>query len=64
MHPDDVAAACDDNTIGVVGILGSTIDGAYEDIAGMAKALDKLDLEQGVNVPMHVDAASGGLSRR
>jgi glutamate decarboxylase len=39
MHPDDVAAACDENTIGVVGILGSTFDGAYEDIAGMAKAL-------------------------
>ena len=61
MHPDDVAAACDENTIGVVGILGSTFDGAYEDIAGMSKALDKLDLEQGIDVPIHVDAASGGL---
>ena len=61
MHPDDVAAACDENTIGVVGILGSTFDGAYEDIAGMAKALDKLEMETGLYVPIHVDAASGGL---
>jgi glutamate decarboxylase len=61
MHPDDVAAACDENTIGVVGILGSTFDGAYEDIAGMAKALDKLEHETGLSVPIHVDAASGGL---
>ena len=61
MHPEDVAAACDENTIGVVGILGSTFDGAYEDIAGMAKALDKLEMEKGIYVPIHVDAASGGL---
>ena len=61
MHPDDVAAACDENTIGVVGILGSTFDGAYEDIAGMAKALDGLQRDTGLDVPIHVDAASGGL---
>lgn len=61
LHPEDVAAACDENTIGVVGILGSTFDGAYEDIAGMAKALDKLEIETGTYVPIHVDAASGGL---
>ena len=61
MHPEDVAAACDENTIGVVGILGSTFDGAYEDIAGMAKELDKLEMEKGIYVPIHVDAASGGL---
>ncbi|UJA19780.1 glutamate decarboxylase [Thermoleophilia bacterium SCSIO 60948] len=61
MHPDDVAAACDENTIGVVAILGSTFDGAYEDIAGMSQALDKLETETGLYVPIHVDAASGGL---
>ncbi len=61
LHPDDVAAACDEDVIGVVGILGSTFDGAYEDIAGMARALDRLQVETGLDVPIHVDAASGGL---
>ena len=28
-----VAAACDENTIGVVAVLGSTFDGSYEPVA-------------------------------
>ena len=51
---------CDENTIGVVGILGSTFDGCYEPIADMCTALDKLQADTGVDVPVHVDAASGG----
>ena len=54
------AALCDDNTIGVVGILGSTFDGAYEPIAEIAAALDGLQQRTGLDVPIHVDAASGG----
>lgn len=61
MHPDDVAAACDENTIGVVAILGTTFDGAYDDIAGIDKALDDLQRRESLDVPIHVDAASGGL---
>jgi glutamate decarboxylase len=51
---------CDDHTIGVVGILGSTFDGSYEPIADMAAALDRLHADGGPDIPMHVDAASGG----
>ena len=54
------AALCDENTIGVVAILGSTLDGAYEPVAEIAAALDRLQVQTGVNVPIHVDAASGG----
>jgi glutamate decarboxylase len=54
------AALCDENTIGVVGILGSTFDGAYEPIAEIAAALDGLQQRTGLDVPIHVDAASGG----
>jgi glutamate decarboxylase len=54
------AARCDENTIGVVAILGSTYDGAYEPVAGIAAALDHLARDTGVDVPIHVDAASGG----
>jgi glutamate decarboxylase len=51
---------CDENTIGVVAILGSTFDGSYEPVAEIAAALDALQSERGLDVPMHVDAASGG----
>ncbi|HEY4098686.1 MAG TPA: glutamate decarboxylase, partial [Baekduia sp.] len=57
---EGAVAHCDENTIGVVAILGSTFDGSYEPVAGIAAALDRLQADQGVDVPMHVDAASGG----
>jgi glutamate decarboxylase len=51
---------CDENTIGVVAILGSTQDGSYEPVAEIAAALDRLEASTGLSVPIHVDAASGG----
>jgi glutamate decarboxylase len=51
---------CDENTIGVVAILGSTQDGSYEPVADIAAALDGLAAAGGPDVPVHVDAASGG----
>lgn len=54
------AAACDENTIGVVAVLGSTFDGSYEPVAEIAAALDALSAATGLDVPLHVDAASGG----
>ncbi|MGC9960757.1 MAG: glutamate decarboxylase [Acidimicrobiales bacterium] len=56
------AAVCDANTIGVVAILGSTYDGAYEPVAEISKALDKLAARRGgPDVPIHVDGASGAM---
>jgi glutamate decarboxylase len=57
---DRAVAHCDENTIGVVAILGSTFDGSYEPVAEIAAALDQLEAERGLHVPLHVDAASGG----
>jgi glutamate decarboxylase len=54
------AAHCDENTIGVVAILGSTFDGSYEPVADIQAALDQLAADKGIDVPIHVDAASGG----
>jgi glutamate decarboxylase len=51
---------CDENTIGVVAVLGSTFDGSYEPIADICKALDTLQSESGFDIPVHVDGASGG----
>jgi glutamate decarboxylase len=57
---DAAAALCDENTIGVVAILGSTMDGSYEPVSEIAAALDHLQADKGLDVPVHVDAASGG----
>jgi glutamate decarboxylase len=54
------AALCDDNTIGVVAVMGSTMDGSYEPVAEIAATLDGLERQTGLNIPVHVDAASGG----
>jgi glutamate decarboxylase len=56
----EAAALCDENTIGVAAILGSTFDGSYEPVAEIAAALDSLQRDSGIDVPIHVDAASGG----
>ena len=56
----EAVARCDENTIGVVGVLGSTFDGSYEPIAEIAAALDDLQARTGLDVPLHVDGASGG----
>jgi glutamate decarboxylase len=56
----EAAARCDENTIGVVAIMGSTMDGSYEPVLEISQALDRLQDERGHDVPVHVDAASGG----
>jgi glutamate decarboxylase len=60
LEPEEAVALCDENTIGVVAILGSTFDGSYEPVKEIADALDKLEEDKGLYVPVHVDAASGG----
>src|SRR5947209_3510330 len=50
----------DENTIGVVAVLGSTMDGSYEPVQEICGALDAYQADTGVSVPVHVDAASGG----
>src|ERR1700749_4138798 len=50
----------DENTIMVVPTLGVTYTGAYEPVEEMARALDQLQADTGLDVPIHVDAASGG----
>jgi len=54
------AGQCDENTIGVVAIMGSTMDGSYEPVLEINHALDELQADRGLDVPIHVDGASGG----
>ncbi len=60
MDVDRMLAAVDENTICVVPTFGVTYTGHYEFVAPMAEALDKLQAETGLDVDIHVDAASGG----
>ena len=60
ISPEDAISYCDENTIGVVGILGSTFNGEYEPIELLNQLLEKFNAERGLNIPIHVDAASGG----
>src|SRR3954449_10585944 len=60
LSAEEAVKRCDENTIGVVAILGSTYDGSYEPVAEICSALDDLAAGGGPDVPVHVDAASGG----
>jgi glutamate decarboxylase len=57
---EEAVALCDENTIGVVAVLGSTFDGSYEPVAEICTALEGLAANGGPDIPVHVDAASGG----
>src|SRR3981081_475616 len=58
---EEAVARCDENTIGVVAILGSTFDGSYEPVAEIAAGLDGLQVKAGLGAPIHVDGASGAM---
>jgi glutamate decarboxylase len=58
--PDDVEPHVDENTIGVAAVLGTTFTGHADDVAGINELLVRLKGEKGLDVPIHVDAASGG----
>jgi len=58
--PEQVLENIDEDTIGVVAILGTTFTGELEPIGEICAALDKLAAGGGLDIPVHVDAASGG----
>ncbi len=61
INTDTVLHYVDDYTIGVVGILGITYSGEYDDIQALDKKLAEHNKTAKVSVPIHVDGASGGL---
>jgi glutamate decarboxylase len=58
--PEDVEPLVDENTIGVVAVLGTTFTGQADDVAGIDELLRRIHSERDLDVPIHVDAASGG----
>jgi glutamate decarboxylase len=59
LNAEEAVKQVDENTIGVVVIMGSTFDGRYEPVAEVSHALDRVQAEHGWDVPIHVDGASG-----
>ncbi len=58
--PDDVEPHIDENTIGVAAVLGTTFTGQSDDIPGINELLALVEERDGLHIPLHVDAASGG----
>jgi glutamate decarboxylase len=59
LSAEEAVKLCDENTIGVVAVLGSTFDGSYEPVDEICAALDDFEEREGIDIPVHVDGASG-----
>lgn len=57
----EIGSYIDENTIGVVAIMGVTYTGNYEPVKEIAAALDQLQADTGLDIPIHVDGASGAM---
>ena len=60
LNAEEALKHVDENTIGVVVVMGSTFDGRYEPVEEVSKALDAHEASTGIDIPIHVDGASGG----
>lgn len=60
LDPELVKKNIDEYTIGIFVILGSTYTGHYEPVEEISKILDEFEKKTGIDIPIHVDAASGG----
>ena len=56
IDPEEAVKLCDENTIGICAIIGTTYTGEYEDV----KTINDLLVKHDIDVPIHIDAASGG----
>lgn len=60
MNAEEVLKRADENTMGVVVTFGVTFTCQYEPVQQIQEALDHLEHDTGLDIPIHVDAASGG----
>ncbi len=60
LSAEEAAKLCDERTIGVVAVMGSTLTGQYEPVKEIDSALDRLHAKTQWDIPIHVDGASGG----
>jgi len=60
VDPGEVMERVDENTIGVIPILGTTYTGEFEPIKEIHDLVVAYNAEHGLDIPIHVDGASGG----
>ena len=60
LNIDEALKMCDENTICIVPIAGVTWTGMNDNVEALDKALDEYNARTGYDIPIHVDAASGG----
>ena len=61
LDPEEALKVCDENTICIVPMLGVTWTGLNDDVQALDAALDAYNVQPVFDIPIHVDAASGGL---
>jgi glutamate decarboxylase len=57
--PEDIEPHVDENTIGVAAVVGTTFTGHADDVVGINDLLVELKGNRGLDVPLHIDGASG-----
>ena len=57
--PEDVEPHLDENTIGVAAVVGTTFTGHADDVVGINKLLLDYKNDKGLDIPLHIDGASG-----
>lgn len=60
LDPQAALELCDENTICIVPIQGVTWTGLNDDVEALDKALNEYNAKTGYEIPIHVDAATGG----
>ena len=60
LDPGEALALCDENTICIVPVVGVTWTGLNDDVEALDRELDAYNKKTGYDIPIHVDAASGG----
>jgi glutamate decarboxylase len=57
--PEEVEPHLDENTIGVAAVVGTTFTGHADDVVGINDMLVRHRDEKGIDIPLHIDGASG-----
>lgn len=61
LNMDTVMDYVDEYTIGIVGILGLTYTGQFDDMEKLDELVEAYNQKAAIPIPIHVDAASGGM---
>lgn len=61
LDPKEALKKCNEYTIGIVAIMGITYTGLFDDVVALNEEVEQYNSTHKISLPIHVDAASGGL---